>query len=144
MDSFAEMVECCGNRTIFMKIISIDEALSTPTRVALITEPPIDSYIFEAIERMTRDDYRSPLDPPTPFLSSLRLASHNGRLIVNTLNFDAHTASNIQSLLDEAEKRSKDSKQARDDDYKKTTEANQNQKQALINSAISAFKIPPK
>jgi hypothetical protein len=127
-----------------MKIIGIDESLSTPTRVALITEPPIDSYIFEAIEKMTRDDCRSPFDPPTPLLSSLQLALSKGRLIVNTSSVDAHIASNIQSLLDEAEKRSNTTKQSREDEHKKTTQANQDQKQALVNSAISVFKIPPK
>jgi hypothetical protein len=127
-----------------MKVTGIDETLSNSTRVALITDPPIDSYIFEAIERMTRDDYRSPLDPPTPLLSSLHLMTVNGRLIVNTNSFDAHIASNVQSLLNEAEKRAQNTQRAREDDCKKATEAHQSQKQALVNSAISAFKIPPK
>lgn len=127
-----------------MKITGIDESLSSPTQVAIITEPPISEDVFLEIKMMTRDDLRSPLEPSTPLLSSLNLWAIKGRLIAQTKVFDAHIAENIQCLLDEAEKRANKTKQARENNSKKETEANQNMKQALIDSAISAFKLPKK
>ena len=124
-----------------MKIVDIDKSLSSNARIALITDPPISEDVFNEIERRTKNP--TPLESPTPLLTSLNLEMINGRLIVNARDFTEHIRHNIQTLLDECEKVGNLAKEERERKSENENKAYQDAKQKLINETISVLKNKP-
>jgi hypothetical protein len=111
-----------------MKITGINSGLSGPGTTGLIVEPPLTVEVFQQIQALAGH---------SPLFSTLRMRVASGCLVISgTLN--EHLVSNLRELLNEAERKAEEIKQA----ALKQAQAQEAAKNNAIKAAAQMFGVP--